>query len=111
MRNRSSSKPMYVSLIAERTKTAPRGLFGGGDGMRPKFEMEDGRRSIQKASTSSKPGERLIVRAHGGGGYGDPPAHAAAIADDLINEYVGASSADGMRMRQAAPLDSEQEFN
>ena len=38
----TSSKPMYVSLITERTKKAPRGMFGGGDGMRPKFELEDG---------------------------------------------------------------------
>ena len=41
IRNRSS-RPIYVSLITERTKTAPRGLFGGGDGLPPKFEREDG---------------------------------------------------------------------
>jgi N-methylhydantoinase B len=85
----TSSKPMYVSLITERTRTAPRGMFGGGDGMRPKFELEDGTQLNPKGIHVVKAGEALIVRAHGGGGYGDPAQRApAAVADDLLNGYV-----------------------
>jgi hypothetical protein len=53
LRNRSP-KPIYVSPLTERTRAAPNGLFGGGDGMRPRFEREAARRSIRRASTSSK---------------------------------------------------------
>jgi N-methylhydantoinase B len=85
----TSSKPMYVSLITERTKIAPRGLFGGGDGMRPKFELEDGTPLNPKGIHVVKAGEALIVRSHGGGGYGDPKLRApAVVADDLLNGYV-----------------------
>jgi N-methylhydantoinase B len=85
----TSSKPMYVSLITERTKMAPRGMFGGGDAMRPKFELEDGTPLNPKGIHVVKAGEALIVRAHGGGGYGDPALRAAdAAADDLLNGYV-----------------------
>ncbi len=84
-----SAKPMYVSLITERTKTAPRGMFGGGDGMKPRFEREDGTPVDPKGIHVVKSGEALIVRAHGGGGYGDPRLRAAdAVADDVLNEYV-----------------------
>jgi N-methylhydantoinase B len=85
----TSSKPMYVSLIAERTRTAPRGMFGGGEGMKPRFELEDGTPLDPKSIHVVKSGEALIVRAHGGGGYGDHRLRApAAVADDLLNEYV-----------------------
>jgi len=84
-----SSKPMYVSLITERTKTAPRGMFGGGDGMKPRFELENGTPLNPKGIHVVGAGDALIVRAHGGGGFGDPRLRSpSAIADDLLNGYV-----------------------
>jgi N-methylhydantoinase B len=94
IRNRSS-RPMYVSLLTERTKTAPRGLFGGGDGLKPKFEMEDGTALNPKGIHVVRSGEALVVRAHGGGGYGDPGLRSRLLTEsDLLNEYVSEEPAD-----------------
>lgn len=94
IRNRSS-RPMYVSLLAERTKTAPRGLFGGGDGLKPKFEMEDGTALNPKGIHVVRSGDALVVRAHGGGGYGDPRLRNRLLSEsDLRNEYVSEEPAD-----------------
>ena len=94
IRNRSS-RPMYVSLLAERTKTAPRGLFGGGDGLKPKFEMEDGTALNPKGIHVVRSGDALVVRSHGGGGYGDPRLRNRLLSEsDLRNEYVSEEPAD-----------------
>jgi N-methylhydantoinase B len=88
IRNRSI-KPMYVSLITERTKTAPQGFFGGGDGMLPRFESENGAALNPKGIHVIDPGDALIVRAHGGGGYGHPALrNPALVAGDIRNGYV-----------------------
>jgi N-methylhydantoinase B len=88
IRNRSSH-PMYVSLITERTHTAPKGLFGGGDGLAPKFEMEDGTPINPKGIRVVGSGEAFVVRAHGGGGYGDPKMRSRELIErDLINGYA-----------------------
>jgi len=71
LRNRSP-KPMYLSLLAERTKTPAAGLFGGGDGMLPSFTREDGRPLDPKGIHVVEVGEAIVVRSHGGGGYGKP---------------------------------------
>ena len=93
IRNRSRA-PMYVSLIAERTKTAPRGLFGGGDGLAPKFEMEDGMPINPKGIHVIGPGAAFVVRAHGGGGYGDGALRDRALIErDLIDGYVSLDTA------------------
>jgi N-methylhydantoinase B len=102
IRNRSS-KPMYVSLIAERTKTAPKGLFGGGDGLAPRFAMEDGTPMDPKSIHVVNPGDAFVVRAHGGGGYGDPKLRSRALIDrDLLNEYVSLEPAPILRMNNVA---------
>lgn len=94
IRNRSS-RPMYVSLLTERTKTAPRGLFGGGDGLKPKFEMEDGTALNPKGIHVVRSGDALVVRAQGGGGYGDPRLRNRLLSEsDLRNEYVSEEPAD-----------------
>lgn len=92
LRNRSPT-PMYVSLITERTKTAPKGLFGGGDGMRPKFEMEDGTPLNPKGIHIINAGDALVVRAHGGGGYGDPALRDPALIEhDIRNGHVSSQA-------------------
>jgi N-methylhydantoinase B len=88
----TSRQPMYVSLITERTKSAPKGLFGGGEGMRPRFEMEDGSLLNPKGIHTVAAGDAFLVRAHGGGGYGRPAERTRdAIDRDLRDEYVSAA--------------------
>ncbi len=90
LRNRSP-KPIYVSLLTERTKAAPNGLFGGHDGMRPRFEREDGTPVDPKGIHVVGVGEALVVRAHGGGGYGDPALRdPAQVEADLRDGFVSA---------------------
>lgn len=88
IRNRSPH-PMYVSLITERTKMAPRGMFGGGEGMLPSFMKEDGSLLNPKGIHVISAGDALVVRSHGGGGYGDPVKRDPALVDaDALNGYT-----------------------
>jgi len=74
---------LYVSLLAERTKTPAGGLFGGEDGMLPRFEMENGTPLDPKGIHVVGVGEALIVRSHGGG-YGDPSMREPALSEQDI---------------------------
>lgn len=90
-----SKQPMYVSLLTERTKLPPKGLFGGGEGMRPRFEMEDGTALNPKGIHVVAPGDAMLVRAHGGGGYGDPHARdKEQLACDVRDGYVSAEAGE-----------------
>jgi len=87
----TSSKPMYVSLLTERTKIAPKGLFGAGNGMRPRFELEDGTPMNPKGIETIEVGQAFLVRAHGGGGYGNPFERAPeSVSADVRDGYVSA---------------------
>jgi N-methylhydantoinase B len=64
------------SLLTDRTKSAPWGLFGGGDGSKATFVRNPGTDREEalapKSTTELAPGEVVSVRTPGGGGYGDP---------------------------------------
>jgi N-methylhydantoinase B len=84
-----SPHPMYVSLITERTKTPPNGLFGGAPGMLPRFELEDGTPINPKGIHTVDAGGAFIVRAHGGGGYGLFAERAPELVEwDYRGDYV-----------------------
>jgi N-methylhydantoinase B len=72
-----------ASLLAERHAVRPRGTEGGGDGACGAHVLEtaDGARRSLPAKTSVvlAPGDAILVRTAGGGGYG-PPAERAAAA-------------------------------
>jgi len=88
-----SSEPMYVSLITERTKTAPKGIFGGGNGLVPKFEMEDGSPLNPKGIQMVAAGAAFVVRSHGGGGCGDQSCRDPKLLErDLRDEYVSSGT-------------------
>ena len=90
---------MYVSLLAERTKSAPKGLFGGGDGLPPKFETEDGTPIDPKGIHVVNSGDAFTVRAHGGGGYGDPRMRRRDLIEtDLMNGFVSLEQASGQNI-------------
>ena len=87
-------EPLRLSLLSDRNKYPPQGLAGGGDGARVEIELADGRKPHPKSRDTIRPGERLIVRYAGGGGYGDPASRdRAAVARDLRDGYISAESA------------------
>ncbi len=84
-----SSKPMLMSIMSERTKVAPQGLFGGGPGARPHFLREDGSALDPKGIATIAPGQSVSIRTHGGGGYGPPTERPKEkVLSDVRDGYV-----------------------
>lgn len=81
-----------ASLLAERHVVRPRGTEGGGDGLSGAhvfFARGGASRDLPaKTSVAMEPGDAIIIRTAGGGGYGDPaerePAARARDAADGI---------------------------
>jgi N-methylhydantoinase B len=90
-------EPLRLSLLSDRQKHPPHGLLKGGDGACVEIRLADGTRPHPKSRSALKPvkpGDRLIMRFSGGGGYGDPAARdPAAVRVDLKNGYVTAAAA------------------
>ena len=65
---------LTVSILSERRSFAPKGLCGGGDGMRGSntLQKEDGRLISLggKATVDVEAGDRIIIQTPGGAGYG-----------------------------------------
>lgn len=64
-------EPVQVSILSERRCTPPFGLAGGTAGACGENRL-DGRLLEGKASFAVAPGQELVVRTPGGGGYGSP---------------------------------------
>jgi N-methylhydantoinase B len=84
---------VYFTIPWERIRSAPFGLFGGGEGRlnRPAVRRPDGsEQNYLKASGVHAPkGSLIILETGGGGGVGDPAERdVAAIRTDLEDEYV-----------------------
>jgi N-methylhydantoinase B len=82
-----------ASLLAERHAVRPQGSSGGGDGALGEhvFIARNGTMRVLpgKVTVAMEPGDAIVVRTAGGGGYGDPAVRTApAIARD---------EADGIR--------------
>jgi N-methylhydantoinase B len=89
-----SGHPLQLSILAERTKHLPRGLFGGADGGRPRFERQSSEPLNPKGVNWLAPDEAVTIRTHGGGGYGDPRQRdRALVAKDVLEGYVTPASA------------------
>jgi N-methylhydantoinase B len=89
-----SGHPMQVSILAERTRSLPRGLFGGGEGGRPIFEHETGEAMDPKGVNWVPADRKVRIRSHGGGGYGDPRRRdRAALRNDIEQGYVTPAAA------------------
>jgi 5-oxoprolinase (ATP-hydrolysing) len=67
-------EPMQASILANRRRTAPFGLQGGGDGARGRnyIVRADGRLEELGATASAElaAGDRIVIETPGGGGYG-----------------------------------------
>jgi N-methylhydantoinase B len=66
--------PAQVSLLSDRRKIAPYGLYGGGDGKKGRATLltAEGRRKKlpSKFTISAVSGDRIIIETPGGGGFG-----------------------------------------
>jgi N-methylhydantoinase B len=89
-----SPGPMLMSIMSERTKVAPQGLFGAGPGARPHFVRDDGVLLDSKGIASIAPGQAVTIRTHGGGGYGPPRERPRErLRNDVRDGYVSEEAA------------------
>ncbi|MFB6195126.1 MAG: hydantoinase B/oxoprolinase family protein [Haloplanus sp.] len=86
-----------VSVLADRQRTRPYGLFGGEPGECGAVALltEDGETAIEsKSSLIVAAGETLSIRTPGGGGYGDPvDRDPAAVLEDVRRGVVTPAAA------------------
>ena len=83
-----ASEPLTLSLQGDRIRHPARGIRGGSPGMHAAV-TRNGEPLNAKGRTLLHPGDRLVVRNAGGGGYGPPAERAAeALAADLEGGYV-----------------------
>jgi N-methylhydantoinase B len=83
-------EPVTLFLFGLRTEIPAQGLLGGGPGARRQF-LVDGRPVPPKGRLELQPGQTLVVREAGGGGWGDPLARDPARV--LADVQAGAVSA------------------
>lgn len=76
-----SNQPTRVSIMAQRDRFAPRGLFGGTAGRKFHASLNDGKAINVHGITTLKQGDRLVLDSPGGGGFG-PPGERAAEAEE-----------------------------
>jgi N-methylhydantoinase B len=87
-----------LSILAERTKIPPWGLYGGHDGSLGEYILEKADGSVMKLPPKCTiplvRGDRLIIRTPGGGGYGDPLERSPELVlIDVLNGLVSVESA------------------
>ncbi len=85
-----------ASLLAERHAVRPKGAEGGGDGapgMHVFVTREGEARELPaKTTVAMEPGDAIIVRTAGGGGYGDADAREAAAGERDRRDGIAAAS-------------------
>lgn len=78
------------SAMFDRIGHPARGRDGGGNGAPGAVTLDDGTVMKPKGWQHVPAGRRLILKAPGGGGFGDPAGRdPAAIADDISKGYIG----------------------
>ena len=85
-----AGEELAISLQGDRVRHPARGIGGGRPGMCASV-TRNGEALNAKGRARLRPGDRLVVRNAGGGGYGPPSERApAALAADLEGGYVTA---------------------
>ena len=87
-----------LSIMAERTKFAPWGLYGGKEGAKGEFYIvrADGThvKLKSKCTVKMKKGDVFVVKTPGGGGYGVPiERDPSLVLEDVLNGLVSLESA------------------
>jgi N-methylhydantoinase B len=88
-----------LSILAERNKIAPWGLWGGREAAKGEFYLTstDGTKTkiSSKTTFKMKKGDTLMIRTPGGGGYGNPlERDPNAVLRDVLNELVSVEAAE-----------------
>ncbi|MCX8278047.1 MAG: hydantoinase B/oxoprolinase family protein [Dehalococcoidia bacterium] len=101
------------TILADRDKFGPRGLFGGEHGGKSVYALiKDGNEEhlSSKTTVQLQPGDVISYRTSGGGGYGEPfKRDPKAILDDVLQ---GKISVDRARDRYGVDIDiSKQQVN
>src|SRR5262245_10433833 len=73
-----SPTPIVMSFMAERTTYPAPGLAGGRSGGRGDVRL-NGKRIDNRKQYMLKPGDTIVLRTPGGGGYGEPRRRARAL--------------------------------
>ena len=82
----------------DRARFPPNGVAGGKPGSRSRFVIHLGADNEQETPASGRyelrAGERFLLQAAGGGGYGDPHRRdAASLERDIAEGYISAEAA------------------
>jgi N-methylhydantoinase B len=97
----SLANDITVTVLADRGRNRPQGLFGGGPGARTEItlhKMAQGKtRKIRlpvKVTVLLQKGDSIEIRTAGGGGYGRPESRGkSSIRDDIRNGLISRSYA------------------
>ena len=85
------------TILADRDRWGPHGLFGGQAGLKASYILNPGREHIALSSKTTiqlKPGDGVSYRTCGGGGYGDPRRRdPEAVERDVREGKVSATRA------------------
>lgn len=89
-----ADEPLRLSLLADRQHHPAPGLLDGRAGAPVEIFYRSGVKPHPKSRNSIAPGDRLVMRFGGGGGYGDPMARErGAVREDVRDGYVSAGAA------------------
>jgi N-methylhydantoinase B len=90
-------QPAIASIMGERCRFRPYGLFGGDAGRAGRVQILAAAGNVRRALRGKdvaelRVGEILVVESAGGGGYGRPEERSAAAREaDLLDGYVTAA--------------------
>jgi N-methylhydantoinase B len=91
---RAEGHECHAFVHAARRRSAPWGLFGGGEGGRSRIEYSPGVAPPVRAQTFLGPGQWVAIVTPGAGGYGDPRSRdRALVRRDLAEGVISAEVA------------------
>ena len=86
-----------ASVVVQRLKSAPQGVFGGNDGALARVLINGVDLQSPTGRVVLARGDRITIESPGGGGYGDPRKREhALVADDLLDGYISMASAENV---------------